>query len=73
MENSAQAGAGGGCMPTSFHSTVFTITYKVAVYAPAEREDTYTHRISSLPYMYSVVITINKRKGRESTPYVPLI
>ncbi len=38
MENSALAGEGGGCTPTPFHSTVFTITSKVAVYA--ERVDT---------------------------------
>ncbi len=30
--------AGGGCTPTPFHP--FTMTYKVAVYAPAERVDT---------------------------------
>ncbi len=38
MENSALAGEGGGCTPTP--SILFTITYKVAVYAPAERADT---------------------------------
>ncbi len=37
MEKSALAGEGGGCTPTPFHSV--TITYKVAVYAPAERAD----------------------------------
>ncbi len=34
MEKSALAGEGGGARPTPF--TLFTITYKVAVYAPAE-------------------------------------
>ncbi len=41
MEKLAQAGGGGGCMsicPSLF--TIFTITYKVAVYAPAEMADT---------------------------------
>jgi hypothetical protein len=38
MEKSALAGEGGGCMPTPLQP--ITITYKVAVYAPAERTDT---------------------------------
>jgi hypothetical protein len=37
---SAQAGKGGGCTPTPF--ITFTITSKVAVYAPAEWADTLT-------------------------------
>jgi hypothetical protein len=37
MEKSALAVEGGGCTPTPFHP--ITITYKVAVYAPAERAD----------------------------------
>jgi hypothetical protein len=37
MEKSALAGEGGGCTPTPFQP--ITITYKVAVYAPAERAD----------------------------------
>ncbi len=38
---SALAGEGGGARPPPF--TLFTITYKVAVYAPAERQiDRYT-------------------------------
>ncbi len=37
MEKSALAGEGGGCTPTPFRP--ITITYKVAVYAPAERAD----------------------------------
>ncbi len=41
----------GGALPPSF--TLFTITYKVSVYAPAERADTLPP-ISSLPCMYSV-------------------
>ncbi len=65
MEKSALAGE--SARPPLF--TLFTITYKVAVYAPAERADTlsektwafgltgYTTRISSLPYLYSVVIS----------------
>ena len=47
MEKSALAGEGGGCKPTPF--TIFTIKYKVAVYAPAERADTVPPSISSLP------------------------
>jgi hypothetical protein len=50
MEKSALAGGDGGCTPTPFHS--ITITYKVAVYAPAERADTlplfHTYLISTL-------------------------
>ncbi len=38
MEKLAQAGQGGGARQPPF--TIFTITYKVAVYAPAERADT---------------------------------
>ncbi len=38
MEKSALAGEGGGARPPSF--TLFTITFKVAVYAPVEREYT---------------------------------
>ncbi len=45
----AQAGVGGGACPPLF--TLFTITYKVAVYAPAERADTLT-----LFFLYSYVI-----------------
>ncbi len=38
MEKLAQAGeGGGGCTPTPF--TIFTITFNVAVYAPAETVD----------------------------------
>ena len=53
MEKLAQLGEGvGGVVPTSF--AISTITYKVVVYAPAERADTLP--ISSLPlYVYSVV------------------
>jgi hypothetical protein len=38
MEKLAQAGEGQGARPPPF--TIFTITNKVAVYAPAERADT---------------------------------
>jgi hypothetical protein len=37
MEKSALAGEGGGARPPPF--TLVTLTYKVAVYAPAERVD----------------------------------
>ncbi len=38
MEKSALAGEGGGCTSTLFQP--ITITYKFAVYTPAERADT---------------------------------
>jgi hypothetical protein len=38
MEKSSLAGEGGGAGPLPF--TIFTITYKGAVYTPAERADT---------------------------------
>jgi hypothetical protein len=38
LEKSALADEGGGCTPTPFRPII--ITYKVAVYAPAERTDT---------------------------------
>jgi hypothetical protein len=55
MEKSALVAEGGGARPPPF--TLFTITYNVAVYVPAERADTQLHLypdtpISSLPYMY---------------------
>jgi hypothetical protein len=40
MEKLAQAGAGGGALPPLF--TLFTITYKVAAYTPAETADKLT-------------------------------
>ncbi len=46
MEKSAQPVKGGRCAPPSF--TLFTITYKVVMYAPAERADTLPP-ISTLP------------------------
>ncbi len=55
MEKSAQAGAGGGCTPAPFRSIYCTITYKVVVFAPAERADTLPLFLL-YPYMYSVVL-----------------
>jgi hypothetical protein len=49
MKKSALAGA----RPPPF--TLVTITYKVAVYAPAEREDT----LISTPYMHSMVLPLS--------------
>jgi hypothetical protein len=46
MEKLALPGEGGGAHPPPF--TNFTITYKVAVYAPAEWADMYTHPFSYL-------------------------
>jgi hypothetical protein len=54
MEKSALADEGGGCTPTPFQP--ITIMYKVEVYATAERASRYTPSISSLSYMYSVVL-----------------
>jgi hypothetical protein len=48
MEKLAQPG--GGCMPTPPHS-IYTITYKVVVYASAERTDT-------LPRFYSILYVL---------------
>jgi hypothetical protein len=52
MEKSALASEGGNGESTPPPFTLFTITYKVAGYTSAERED--TPPISSLPYMYFV-------------------
>jgi hypothetical protein len=52
MEKSPLAGEGGvHAHPLSLY--LCTITYKVAIYAPA-KEGRYTSSISTLPYMYSV-------------------
>jgi hypothetical protein len=52
MEKLAQAGEGmGGARPPLF--TTSTITYKVVLYAPAEREDTLPLFLL-YPYLYSV-------------------
>ncbi len=40
MEKSALAGEGGGCTPGPPSFTLFTVMYKVVVYAPAKRADT---------------------------------
>jgi hypothetical protein len=53
MEKLAQAGEGGGARPPPF--TIFTITYKVAVYAPAESADTHSPSfISTLCTLWSI-------------------
>ncbi len=57
MEKLAQAGQGVGCTPTPFHYTVSTNTYKVVVYAPAEREDTLPQFLL-YSYFYSVCVII---------------
>jgi hypothetical protein len=53
MEKSALAGEGGGCTPTPFQP--ITITYKVAVYDPAERADTLPLFHLYPIHMYSVL------------------
>jgi hypothetical protein len=64
MEKLANAGEdeGGGApaRPPSF--TIVTITYKVAVYAPAERADTVHFPYFISTPMYSVLPTFNNIK-----------
>jgi hypothetical protein len=55
MEKLAQPGEGGRCRPSPF--TLSTITYKVVLYAPAEREDTLPLFLLHL-YMYSVLLAL---------------
>ncbi len=55
MEKSAQPGEGGGALPPPF--TISTITYKVVVYAPAEKADTLILFLLN-SYTYSVVQTL---------------
>jgi hypothetical protein len=54
----ALAGEGGGCTPT--HFTTFTLTSKVAMYAPAEWADTLT-LFHLYQYMYSVVRALERQ------------
>jgi hypothetical protein len=57
MEKLASLVRGGGCTP----SCNFTITYKVVVYAPAERAD--THSLFLIyPYIY-VLCGVGRNKG----------
>ncbi len=55
MEKSARAGEDGGARPPP--CTISTITYKVVVYALAERADTLSLFLL-YPYMYSVVVNV---------------
>jgi hypothetical protein len=65
MEKLAQAGEGGGARPPFF--TIATITYRVVVYAPAERAGTLPIFLL-YPYMYSVVAAAYiDHKQKEST------
>jgi hypothetical protein len=54
MEKLAQAGEGEGGVHAHPPLTTFTITYKVAVYAPAQWADTLT-LFHLYQYMYSVL------------------
>jgi hypothetical protein len=65
MEKLAQPGEGGGCTARPPPFPIFTITYKVAVYAPAEWADTHT-LFRLYQYMYSVVQPISEISGREA-------
>jgi len=71
MKKSALAGGGGRCTPTPCQP--ITITYKVEVYAPAERADTLPS-ISSLSYMYSLVKTSasDSTTGRSITFHIEI-
>jgi hypothetical protein len=57
MEKLAQAAEGGVAPPSPFN--ISTITYKVVVYAPAERADTLPLFLF-YPYIYSVVSSIHE-------------
>jgi hypothetical protein len=50
MEKLAHPGEGGGCTPTLFHYTTFT--YKVVVYAPAERQFLFSAPINNATNLY---------------------
>ncbi len=63
IEKSALAGEGGGCTATPFQP--ITITYKVAVYAPAERTDTLPLFHLYPICTYSVFVPI-AQQGRQS-------
>ncbi len=60
MEKSAKHGGVGDARPPPF--TISTITYKVVVYALAERADT-LHLFLPYPYIYSVGKTARRRWG----------
>jgi hypothetical protein len=55
MEKLAQPGEGGGD-PRTPTFTISTITYKVVMYAPAEKEGTLLFFLL-YPYMYSVILS----------------
>ncbi len=65
MEKSALAGDG-GARPLAFILVI--ITYKVAVYPPAERADTLL-LFHLYPYMYSVVASISESSKTVETIY----
>ncbi len=70
MEKLAQAGERGGARPPPF--TVPSITYKVVVYAPAERADALPLFLL-YPFMYSVfppVVLIPGRKKPYSSAFL---
>jgi hypothetical protein len=63
MEKSAQSGVdGGGCTARPSPVTLSTITYKVVVYAPAERADTLPLFLL-YPCMYNCVIKATTTKN----------
>jgi hypothetical protein len=53
------AGEGGGAHPAPF--TLFTITYNVMMYSPAERAETLALFLL-YPYMYSVGLKVHKNE-----------
>jgi hypothetical protein len=66
MEKLTQAGEVGGASPPPF--TIFTIMFKVAVYAPAERADTLPS--PGFPLLDGLVL--REWKGREETARMSL-
>jgi hypothetical protein len=75
MEKLAQAGEGGGCTRTPLSLYVFTITYKVAVYAPAERaRQIHSPYIFNLyPYLLSAVSCLEEGEGASRLTFSVLV
>ncbi len=63
MEKFAQASERGGVRPSPF--IIFTITYKVAAYSPAERADTFI-----FTPIYAVVVVKKNLRGGGKTVHV---
>jgi hypothetical protein len=66
---SAQAGGGGGCMPTPFHYIYHHVQNYIALYAPAERADTLP-LFFLYPYMYSALCLVSWRVHRAHSAHI---